>query len=375
MVRVMRIRLMTLVLLVLVAAATGYWLRPMLISPEAEPRTVTPRGNLAEDEQTAIAIFEAVSPSVVFISTTAEIVDPWTRMVFQTRKGTGSGFTWDHEGHVVTNFHVIRGASKATIRLADGRAYAAVLVGASPEHDLAVLRINVPFDPPPPIPLGESSSLKVGQKVFAIGNPFGLDHTLTTGIVSALDRSLAADGRTIDHLIQTDAAINPGNSGGPLLDSAGRLIGVNTAIYSPSGAYAGIGFAIPSDQVNAIVPELIAYGRVIRPWLGIGSDDRISAFVRKQLGLEHGLLVLKTAYGSPAAKAGLQPARLAWDGSIMPGDILLEFDGTPVNTVRELERLLSKRHIGDAVTLKVWHDGQTRELEIILGNPQMRATR
>ena len=254
-----------LVLLLLACIGFGFWVRPWLVQPDASPRIVTPRGDLAADEQGTIRLYELVSPSVVYISTLARTVDPWTRTFYETPKGTGSGFIWDREGHVVTNFHVIRGASKADIRLADGRAYSAVLVGASPEHDLAVLRINVPFNPPPPIPLGRSSELKVGQKAFAIGNPFGLDHTLTSGVISALDRSLRDDNGLIRHLIQTDAAINPGNSGGPLLDSAGRLIGVNTAIYSPSGAYAGIGFAIPSDTANRVVPQLIAHGKVIRP--------------------------------------------------------------------------------------------------------------
>jgi S1-C subfamily serine protease len=222
-----------------------------------------------------VAIVSTVPISLrLFISTSRQVQDFWTRNVFSVPRGAGSGFIWDDAGHVVTNFHVIQGASEATIRLADGRDYKAVLVGVSPAHDIAVLRIGVDFKRPPPVPVGTSEDLKVGQKVFAIGNPFGLDWTLTTGIVSALDRSLPSDsGQTIEHLIQTDAAINPGSSGGPLLDSAGRLIGINTAIFSTTGESVGIGFAVPVDTVNRVVPELIRQGRYVRPVLGIEIDE------------------------------------------------------------------------------------------------------
>ena len=235
-----------------------------------EPRVVQARGNLAEDEKSTIELFENSRDSVVFITTRQRVMDAWTRNIFSVPSGNGSGFIWDDHGHIVTNFHVIKGASEATVRLADGRDYKASLVGASPAHDIAVLKIGIGFQRPAPVPLGTSHDLRVGQKVFAIGNPFGLDWTLTTGIVSALDRSLpSGDGRTIDNLIQTDAAINPGNSGGPLLDSAGRLIGINTAIYSPSGASAGIGFAVPVDTVNRVVPQVIApvvLGHLVDDW-------------------------------------------------------------------------------------------------------------
>ena len=200
-------------------------------------------------------------------------MDIWTRNVFSVPSGSGSGFIWDDAGHVITNFHVVQGATEARVKLSDGRNYKAALVGASPAHDIAVLKIGISAKRPPPLPVGESHNLKTGQKVFAIGNPFGLDWTLTTGIVSALDRSLSTDnGPTIEHLIQTDAAINPGNSGGPLLDSAGRLIGINTAIFSPSGASAGIGFAVPVNTLNRVVPELIRNGKYIRPALGFEVD-------------------------------------------------------------------------------------------------------
>ncbi|WP_246027536.1 S1C family serine protease [Novosphingobium umbonatum] len=228
-------------------------------APSADgQRAITPRGNLAADEQATITLFERARGSVVSISTRQYVEDVWTRNVFAVPQGTGSGIIWDEAGHVVTNFHVIRGASEATIRLADGRKFRAALVRGSPENDIAVLKIGIGLKAPPPIPIGTSGDLRVGQKVFAIGNPFGLDWTLTTGIVSALNRTLQDEqGGAIEHLIQTDAAINPGNSGGPLLDSAGRLIGMNTMIYSPSGASAGIGFAVPVDRLRQMVPRII----------------------------------------------------------------------------------------------------------------------
>ena len=232
-----------------------------LFSRFAEPRLVTPRGELAADERATIELFEEARKGVVYISTAERVIDPRTRNIYNLPRGTGSGFVWDQLGHIVTNSHVVEGASGATVRLADGRAYRAALVGTDPANDLAVLRIGVAIGRPPALPIGSSADLNVGQKVFAIGNPFGLDWTLTTGIVSALDRSLSGErGAVIRGLIQTDAAINPGNSGGPLLDSAGRLVGVNTAIYSPSGASAGVGFAVPVDVVNRVVPRLISQG-------------------------------------------------------------------------------------------------------------------
>ncbi len=281
-------------------------------------------------------------------------------------RGTGSGFIWDDRGHVVTNYHVVAGASEARVRLADGRDYKAALVGASRSHDLAVLLIGVGFKPPAPVPLGTSVDLKVGQKVFAIGNPFGLDWTLTTGIVSALDRSLAAEnGATIEHLIQTDAAINPGNSGGPLLDSAGRLIGINTAIYSPSGASAGIGFAVPVDTVNRVVPELIARGKYIRPAIGIEVDDGINRLAQKQLGVE-GVIILKVAPGSAAASAGLEGARRTADGGLAPGDIITAVEDKAVDSVGKLFSRLDDFKVGDTVRLTVLREGRTREVAVTL---------
>jgi S1-C subfamily serine protease len=333
---------------------------------DATPRTVIARGDLAADEQSTIELFEQSRASVVFISTRQRVQDFWTRNVFSVPRGTGSGFIWDDAGHVVTNFHVIQGASEATVRLADGRDYKAGLVGVSPSHDIAVLRIGVGFKRPPPVPVGTSADLKVGQKVFAIGNPFGLDWTLTTGIVSALDRSLQGDaGTTIDHLIQTDAAINPGNSGGPLLDSAGRLIGITTAIFSPSGASAGIGFAVPVDTVNRVVPQLIRDGRYIRPGLGVEIDDRLNRRLIDVLQTD-GVFVLRVQPGSAAEQAGLRSARMAADGTFVAGDIIVGVDGQAVTGVGELLSRLDDYKVGDTVRLAVRRDGGTVEVPVTL---------
>jgi S1-C subfamily serine protease len=273
---------------------------------------------------------------------------------------------WDGLGHVVTNNHVVEGASQAIVRLNDGRSYRATLVGASPAHDLAVLRIKVPFDRPPPVPVGSSADLKVGQKVFAIGNPFGLDYSLSSGLVSALDRSITDDdGTSIDHLIQTDAAINPGNSGGPLLDSAGRLIGINTAIYSPSGAYAGIGFAVPVDTVNKVVPQLIAKGRYIRPSLGITVDADMNRLVREQLGVE-GVLILRVQRDSAAEAAGLRGAEVDAQGNLVPGDIILGVEDQGVDSIAALISALDDYRIGEKVTVRVWRSGRETEVPVVL---------
>lgn len=240
---------------------------PVGLNPNAKMRPVTPRGDLAAIEKTTIDIFRANSPSVVHITTLIDMTSGLFGFDIQrVPEGTGSGFVWDKQGRIVTNFHVIHDADVARIILADHSAWKARLVGASPEDDLAVLAIDAPEDRLQPVMIGTSHDLQVGQSVFAIGNPFGLDHTLTTGIVSAVGREIGSEsGRTIKGIIQTDAAINPGNSGGPLLDSAGRLIGVNSAILSSSGSFAGIGFAIPVDKVNRVVTELIRHGKISRP--------------------------------------------------------------------------------------------------------------
>jgi S1-C subfamily serine protease len=338
----------------------------------ASPREAAPAPSLEEDERENIRLFETAAPSVAFITTRVMEMDFWTRNVFEVPKGTGSGFLWDDRGHVVTNFHVVQDAASrggsAQVTLGDDD-FDATLVGFADDQDLAVLRISAPRRKLVPIRIGTSRDLKVGQHVYAIGNPFGLDHTLTTGIVSALGRTIeAVSGSTIFDVIQTDAAINPGNSGGPLLDSGGRLIGVNTAIYSPSGASAGIGFAVPVDTVSRIVPELISHGRVIRPVLGVGLDDQLSAAVTRRLGIE-GVLIRNVAPGGGAAEAGLRGTQRG-RRSIIPGDIIQKIDGKEVGSVGDLLGRLGSYRPGDTVTLTIWREGKTRDVQVRLQEPR-----
>lgn len=367
-----------LVLLFLIGYATANFLHSMrskpLMDPQAKPRPTVPRGNLAEDEAATIALFRDHSPAVVFI-TTARIGFDLRRFDETTlSQGTGSGFVWSDDGYVVTNDHVISDANLAQVTLYDQSVWRAELVGRAPGKDLAVLKIDAPPDRLQPIQLGRSNDLLVGQKVFAIGNPFGLDHTLTTGVISALDREITASEmaanvptkRTIDGVIQTDAAINPGNSGGPLLDSEGSLIGVNTAIYSPSGAYAGVGFAIPVDTVNRIVPELIRHGRIIRPGIGI---EPFQDQMTRQLDLP-GVLIKDVDVGSPADKAGMRPTRMVEYTTgfqrfrrIQYGDLIVEADGEAVENLDDWFSFLEKHKVGDRVTLTVIRDYGTREQE------------
>jgi S1-C subfamily serine protease len=331
------------------------------------PRAVTPPGPLLTSEQATVNLFEKARASVVYISTQARVVDAWTRNVFNVPRGTGSGFIWDAGGHIVTNRHVVAGATGgARLRLSDGRDVDATLVGVSAAHDLAVLKVDLP-KLPEPLPLGTSSDLRVGQSTFAIGNPFGLDWTLTTGIVSALDRSLPTQegGSMIEHLIQTDAAINPGNSGGPLLDSAGRLIGVNTVIYSPSGASAGVGFAIPVDTVNRVVPQLIASGRYVRPALGIEIDEGLNQLISQRLKVS-GVAILRVTPGSAAAAAGLRGVRTEGTGAIVPGDIIVAVNGQAIGSVARLYSRLDDYAVGETVRLTVLRDKQRVEVPVRL---------
>ena len=337
-----------------------------ILTPPAEPRQIEPRLDLPADERSVIETFQAARESVVFITTSSRVIDPWSRRSTEVARGTGSGFIWDAQGHVITNNHVIAGADSALIQLPDGETYRARLVGADPAHDLAVLRIE--GGDPPPLALGRSADIQVGQKVLAIGNPFGLDWTLTTGVVSALDREFPGeDRRTLRGLIQTDAAINPGNSGGPLLDSAGRLIGVNTAIFSPSGGSAGIGFAVPVDVVNRVVPQLIEHGRYSPPTLGIEYDQRINELARRQ-GIS-GVLVLGVNPGSAAERASLEPARFTSDGRIVPGDIIVEVGGNAVATSEDLLIALDTHEPGDEVEIVFLRNGRQNNATVTLGAP------
>ncbi|SDE42637.1 S1C family serine protease [Limimaricola pyoseonensis] len=338
-----------------------------LAAPEPPPPAPLPPGpeSLELPESRTIAVFRAARDSVVAITTSARVAHPFTRRAAEMPLGTGSGFLWDRDGHVVTNDHVIREADSAMVQLADGRSLPARVVGRDPSHDLAVLRIEG-GDLPAPLPRPEAGegALEVGQSVLAIGNPFGLDWTLTTGIVSALERELDNPrGATIRGLIQTDAAINPGNSGGPLLDSRGRLVGVNTAIYSPSGTSTGIGFAVPVSTVSRVVPQLIETGRYVPPSLGMGFDARINAAVNRQ-GLS-GVVVLDVARGSEAARAGVEPARVG-RGSIVPGDVIVGIDGAPVATLDELMAEIDRRRVGEEVTVTLERDGARREVALTL---------
>jgi S1-C subfamily serine protease len=335
------------------------------LDPEAEPRPVTARGELAELEATAIEVFRSAAPAVVHITTLVTAAGPFSLDVQQIPEGTGSGFVWDKDGHIVTNFHVIQNVSGAVIVLADGSSWQGRLVGSYPAKDIAVLAIDAPGQQLHPIALGSSADVQVGQMAFAIGNPFGLDQTLTVGVVSALDRELGSvPGRTIRNVIQTDAAINPGNSGGPLLDSAGRLIGVNSAILSPSGVYSGIGFAIPADEVNRIVTQLIRHGTIVRPSLGVSlAPDQLT----RRLGVE-GVLVMQVDPDGPAARAGLEPTRRDIAGNIRLGDVILAIDDDATGTIEDFFAALEEREPGEEVTLTVLRDGERMTLPITLGH-------
>lgn len=328
----------------------------------AKPRLVEPRGDLAQDEKSTIELFKNASPSVVHITTSRR--EHFSFMPQYVPSGTGSGFVWDDKGRIVTNYHVVKDATAIEVTLADHSTWKAYQSHGDPDNDLAVLWTEAPRDRLRPLPLGESAKLQVGQKAFAIGNPFGLDQTLTTGVISALNRTMEAEtGRLIKGVIQTDAAINPGNSGGPLLDSAGRLIGVNTAIISKTGTSAGIGFAIPVDEVNRVVPRLIRYEKAVRPGLGIAeAPDQWT----RQLGVK-GILILDVKAGGPAAKAGLRPTRRDLQGRIRWGDIIVALDGKEVATTKDLFALLEDTYeIGQEVTVTVLRERERLDVKLTL---------
>lgn len=320
-------------------------------------RAVEQRGPLSDAEKATIDIFERVSPSVVQVAVRSA-ANPLMGEEGQGGGASGTGFVWDREGHLVTNNHVVANGNEIAVRFASGEVAQVDLVGTAPNYDLAVLRIRSVRELPPPVALGSSSDLKVGQSAFAIGNPFGLDQSMTSGIISALKRRLPTHGgREIANVIQTDAAINPGNSGGPLLDSAGRLIGVTTAIISPSGSNAGIGFAVPVDVVNRVVPELIRNGRVPTPGIGIvaASED-----VSTRLGVE-GVIVVRTAPDGPAERAGIRGVDLS-TGAV--GDIITAVDGKPVRRLSDLTDALEQAGAGKTVRLTVKRGSDTRDVNV-----------
>jgi len=320
-----------------------------------------------EDEANSTEIFSKASPAVVFVTNKALRRNLFNLNIQEIPRGSGTGFVWNTSGLVVTNFHVIAGAHRLTVTLQDTTEYDAEVIGIAPEKDLAVLRMIDPPEDLSTLPLGDSSELTVGRKVLAIGNPFGLDTTLTTGVVSALGREIKApSNRLIRGVIQTDAAINPGNSGGPLLNSMGQLVGVNTAIYSPSGASAGIGFAIPVNTVKEVVPQLISYGRVLRPIIGVElASDR---WVRRYR--INGLPVVRVYPGLPADTAGIKGAYRNSRGEIALGDVITHINDKPVRSNDDYLSALEEYEIGDTVTVRSRRGDEDKHFEVTLSESQ-----
>ncbi len=342
---------------------TAMALAALILSAVAGAQDKAEAKALLEYEKNTISIFEKVAPSVVFITNKGLRRSFFSGNTFEVRQGSGSGFMWDNKGHIVTNFHVIRRASKLSVTLADGSTFDAEVVGVEPSKDLAVLKIKAKPEQLNPVRIGASKDLKVGQKVLAIGTPFGLDQTLTVGVVSALGREIdSLTGRKIHDVVQTDAAINPGNSGGPLLDSNGRLIGVNTAIFSPNGASAGIGFAVPVDTVRWIVPQLITHGKVIRPGLGV---TLVQDHIARRLRID-GVIVAKVLPGSGAETAKLEGLSSDRRGRILLGDVIVSIKGKPVKTTNDVADILERCKIGEKVTVEYIRDRKKRKAEIEL---------
>ncbi len=333
----------------------------------SNPDRISSPAGLTGDEQNNIAVFRDVSPSVVFVTNTQLRREMFSLNVMEIPRGSGSGFLWDDDGLVVTNFHVVYGANKIVITLESGEDYEAEVVGTAPEKDIALLRIDAPKEDLRGIPLGNSEDLSVGRKVLAIGNPFALDTTLTVGVVSALGREIRSfRNRTIKNVIQTDAAINPGNSGGPLLNSRGELIGVNTAIFSPSGASAGIGFAIPVNTLKRIIPQLIEHGKLFRPVLGVETlNDRWASRLRVK-----GVPILSVQDGMPADKAGMVGMREDWRGNIHLGDVIIAVDNEPVTNQDELLSLLEQFEPGDTVKVTTLRDEEIHDYQVTLTAPE-----
>ncbi len=327
-------------------------------------RAPSERGPLLAREQTVVDLFQRVSPSVVFITTAVDVRRGFGLKVHRVPQGHGSGFVWDHDGHIVTNYHVIAEASAATVTLADGSEWNARRVGVAPDHDLAVLKIDSPKERLTPIVVGRSEDLKVGQFAMAIGNPFGLDQSLTTGVISALDREIdATNKRTIYGVIQTDVAVNPGNSGGPLIDSAGLVVGVNTAIHSTTGASAGISFAVPVDTVRRIVPKLIRDGEAPRPGLGLKVVPPRRA---RALGVSEGAAVYVVNKDSAAERAGIMGLHRDRRGRVRVGDVIVAFEGKPIREIDDLNRALDGRSVGDVVELTVRRNGRDEPITVNL---------
>ncbi|MDX2052433.1 MAG: trypsin-like peptidase domain-containing protein [Polyangiaceae bacterium] len=333
--------------------------------PAALPRAPAPKplpipplsaGARTEDEQNTIAVFQNAAPATVFVTQHTLVTDRFWGQTSEVASGSGSGFVWDTEGHIVTNFHVVANARRLTVTLQNQTTLDAELVGVEPRRDIAVLKIKAPAGSLTPLKvLPKNHLLQVGQKVIAIGNPFGLDHTLTTGVISALGRSMqGAGGVTIPDMVQTDAAINPGNSGGPLLDSSGQLIGMNTAIYSPSGTSAGIGFAVPVSSVARIVPQIIKTGRAEQVGLGVQIDP--NGRLERRIGIQ-GVIVLSVIGTGPAEKAGIQGIRQTPSGPEL-GDVIVKIGSTPIHSYDDLYNELDRHAAGDEVEITVLRKAQ-----------------
>jgi S1-C subfamily serine protease len=323
--------------------------------------------SLATDEQNNIEVYKAVAPGVVYIQSTTTVRD-FFGLYSEAREGAGSGSVIDDQGNILTNYHVIANAEKLTVNFGGGRNYAARVVGRDPDTDLAVIRLlETPKEPITVVPLGDSDRLVVGQKVLAIGNPFGLDRTLTTGVISGLQRPIRAQNRRqIEGAIQTDASINPGNSGGPLLDSHGRMIGINSQIESPSGASAGVGFAIPVNIAKRIVPQLLRSGSVQRPKLGIIPRDVESLSNQVRLPVSYGVLIWNTTPGSPAANAGLRGMVQTDDGDVELGDIIVGINGEKVGNNDDLYKILNKHELGETVNVEIYRAGRRTTVPVRL---------
>ena len=347
---------------------------PVQIAPEKEPTPLNPLALLQEE---IIEVYESVGAGVVNVTNRSYSYDFWMRPVPQ--EGTGSGIVYDKEGHIITNFHVIQDADELFVTLPDETTVPASIVGSDASNDLAILKVDVKPDLLHPVPLGASDDLRVGQFVVAIGNPFGYERTLTVGVISALGRVIESpDQGFIGEIIQTDAAINPGNSGGPLLDLSGRIIGVNTAIFSPSQASAGIGFAVPADTVRMVVPELIARGYYPHPWLGVRyiwnlNPDRVHVLqeVGMDVPVEQGVLIVEITNGSPADMAGLlggrEQIRVGRTRILIGGDVLTAINGQPVASDKDLIRFLDlQTRVGQTIQVTVWRNGQELTVPITL---------
>ena len=322
------------------------------------------------DEQNNIEVYKAVSPGVVYIQSTTTVRD-WTGWYSQEREGAGSGSVIDEQGHILTNYHVIEGAQRLSVHFGGGRNYQATVVGRDPDTDLAVIKlVEKPKEAITIVPFGDSDRLTVGQKVLAIGNPFGLDRTLTTGVISGLQRPIrGSNDRPIEGAIQTDASINPGNSGGPLLDSRGRMIGINSQIQSTSGSSAGVGFAIPVNIAKRIVPELIRTGSVQRPKLGIVQRNVEALSGQIQLPVSNGVLILNVQPGGPAANAGLRGMVQTEDGDLELGDIIVGISGEQVKNNDDLYKVLNKHQIGETVNVDVYRGSRRTTIPVRLTTP------